>query len=296
MLNITGLNTEHLSKSSFLELLQFMTEKLVFEKMHISQKKPINQSGQMSIADEHRFDIVLSGIKHMTYAFDSKIEDIFMRPGEVHYSPPYNWKWPVWDSFHEMSSILYGTNYIRITYINFSQSTNYYKNHGARIFYITSSPINREGLSLLTALNYLAERSENSYGHLLIKPLLLLTKEVLAQDQHRPLNKADYTLQRILNYLQQNFYTPINRALVADEFNLNPSYISRLFARKSELGFNATLRKLRLERAAMLLETSDMPVEEIAHHCGYLSSTFFIAAFKKFYNITPGAYRRNGDK
>jgi AraC-like DNA-binding protein len=58
-----------------------------------------------------------------------------------------------------------------------------------------------------------------------------------------------------------------------------------------EEGFNQTLRRLRLEHAALLLKNTHMSINEITDACGYLSSTYFIAAFKKYFRVSPGKYR-----
>ena len=280
------------SKDSFIILLEYILKELNISKIYSSESLPFKKNGPVSTGPEHRFDIVLSGSKHMTFPAKGKIQDIMLTPGEVHYCPPENWKWPLWDSFHEMSSILYGPDYIRLTYINYDQHTEYFKTHGALIFYITSKAVDKTGQKILSAMSDIVDRKKSINIHHLFIVLLELTLVYLKTDQQRLNYQAHSTWWELVNYLNNNFYYPINRAHVASEFNLSPSYISRLFKKEGNMGFNATLRNLRMKHAQRLLINSDINIEEITEQCGYLSKTFFTAAFKRHTGITPGNYRK----
>lgn len=124
-----------------------------------------------------------------------------------------------------------------------------------------------------------------------MQALLKLTLEEFENDHPRTFGKAHATWLRINQYLQENFYYPINRAHVAKEFKLNPSYLSRLFVEEGSGGFTATLRNLRMEHAAVLLKNTSMSVSEVCDECGYLSPTFFSSAFKNHFDMPPGKYR-----
>jgi AraC-like DNA-binding protein len=43
-----------------------------------------------------------------------------------------------------------------------------------------------------------------------------------------------------------------------------------------------------------LLRTTDLSIGEVAQQCGYQVESTFYRLFKKFYNISPGQYRRMG--
>jgi AraC-like DNA-binding protein len=280
------------SKDAFIKLLEYILFNLAITKVYTSESQPYKRNGPVSTTDEHRFDIVISGLKHMTFAADNKMQDIVMKPGEVHYCPPDNWKWPLWDSFHEMSSVLFGLDYIRLTYINYDQYSDYFKTHGALIFYITSSAIGQAGQKILDAMLDIVETKKTAELHHLFIVLMQLTLDNLKKDTPRSNYRSHITWYKLISYLNNNFYYPINRAHVAAEFGLSPSYVSRLFAREGAEGFNATLRRMRMEHAARLLIGSSMSIEEITEQCGYLSETFFIAAFKQYYGMPPGQFRR----
>jgi transcriptional regulator GlxA family with amidase domain len=52
------------------------------------------------------------------------------------------------------------------------------------------------------------------------------------------------------------------------------------------------LQNLRIEHGKHLLETSDLPVEEISAEVGYADASFFRRLFKRLAGLTPLAYRR----
>ena len=287
------LHVEHLSKQSFVNMMEHIIYNIGIRKVFVSDKKPI-KSGTLSITSESRIDIPLSGRKHMAYASKGKVNEIIMDPGELHYCPPFHWKLPLWDYIHEMSSIVYNSTHIRFTYINFNQINSPYGPMAADIYYHTSKPLSEAGNFLLRTLNLLSEYQKDTGIVELITGLLKITLEELKEDAPLSASKANLTKLRISQYIQGNFYAPINRAHVAQVFGITPTYISRLFSETEGEGFNQMLRRLRFEHSALLLKNTNMSLDEITDACGYLSTTYFIAAFKKYFGTSPGKYRRKG--
>jgi AraC-like DNA-binding protein len=55
--------------------------------------------------------------------------------------------------------------------------------------------------------------------------------------------------------------------------------------------FQSCLDQARLQRAGELLQQTDLTVEQISHHLGYVESNSFRRAFKKWHGISPSDYR-----
>jgi AraC-like DNA-binding protein len=53
--------------------------------------------------------------------------------------------------------------------------------------------------------------------------------------------------------------------------------------------------KLRLERAELLLGTTELSVSEVCLQTGFNNISFFIRSFKKSYGMTPLQYRNHRD-
>ncbi|MFD2572067.1 chromate resistance protein ChrB domain-containing protein [Spirosoma soli] len=84
---------------------------------------------------------------------------------------------------------------------------------------------------------------------------------------------------------------------VADELQVNPTYLSREFAKYFDnLSFGEYIRKLRIEKAIQLLETSKNSMAEIAYLTGFSDQSHFTRIFRKFTGLSPSEYRKNAGK
>jgi AraC-like DNA-binding protein len=68
-------------------------------------------------------------------------------------------------------------------------------------------------------------------------------------------------------------------------------HLSRLFKAKMSVTPHEYLIRIRMEKAARLLDSGSMPVADVARLVGYTRPSYFVRAFKTRFNITPGAYR-----
>lgn len=102
---------------------------------------------------------------------------------------------------------------------------------------------------------------------------------------------ADERLQRVLKHIHAN----ITREMSVDELAgvacLTKPYFIRLF--KSEMGM-PPLRYIngkKVERAQLLLYTSDKSVKELAYDLGFTDHSYFIRLFRRITGDTPQGYR-----
>lgn len=82
---------------------------------------------------------------------------------------------------------------------------------------------------------------------------------------------------------------------LASEFNLSKSHLQHLFKQQTGLRLGQMIFERRLERAALLLKSTNMRIKEIACAVGYEHSSSFARAFERRFTQTPRAYRHNGD-
>ncbi len=101
------------------------------------------------------------------------------------------------------------------------------------------------------------------------------------------------TIHGLTRYLQEHLAEEISLTVLAQQFHLNPQYISQLF--KSEIGVNflAYLTNIRMEKAKKLLLTTGLSIAEISEMSGYGDYRVFTKAFKKSEGVTPSQYRRD---
>jgi hypothetical protein len=92
-------------------------------------------------------------------------------------------------------------------------------------------------------------------------------------------------------YLDTNLSLRLTEA--ADALQVNPTYLSREFARYFDnLSFGEYIRKLRIEKALHLLDTTAYSMGEIAYLTGFSDQSHFTRIFKQHTGQSPAAYRK----
>ena len=79
---------------------------------------------------------------------------------------------------------------------------------------------------------------------------------------------------------------------LALEVHLSPAHLQRLFKQKTGLHVRDLIGERRLQKAAHLLSTSELPIKEIAYAVGYEHHSSFVRAFHRRYAQSPKYYRR----
>lgn len=103
--------------------------------------------------------------------------------------------------------------------------------------------------------------------------------------------KSD-TIDNILVYIQEHYHdSGLSLDQLADEFKLNPSYISKLFKDHAEGNFIDYLIETRMRASKELLKDKNIKINEISDAVGYTNSRSFMRTFKKYTGLTPTEYR-----
>ena len=110
----------------------------------------------------------------------------------------------------------------------------------------------------------------------------LFERRVSAAEE--PEKQEERTITGLTRYLQEH---------LAEEFHLNPQYISQLFKNEIGVGFLAYLTNIRMEKAKRLLLTTPLSIAEVAEQSGYGDYRVFTKVFRKAEGVTPSQYRRD---
>ena len=103
---------------------------------------------------------------------------------------------------------------------------------------------------------------------------------------------APWQQQRAIEQLQSRYHENLSIADLAVEARLSPFHFIRSFKRSVGIPPHQYLTKIRMERACVLLETTDMAITEVAFETGYQAPAHFARLFRRHYGMTPTAYRR----
>lgn len=163
------------------------------------------------------------------------------------------------------------------------------------IFHTKNKPLLKE-LVENTLCEYLdpgvcAENVIESYMSLLMIELLRSYQVHKEKEYH--IQKKNY-ITEVIQYIQENCVTiSLNEA--AKHFNYNPDYLSRSIKKTTGCSFQMLRTTARLEQAAALLLSTDMPIYRIAEKTGYQNLNSFYKKFEQQYHCTPAIYRETSN-
>lgn len=105
--------------------------------------------------------------------------------------------------------------------------------------------------------------------------------------------KASTLVEKAKSYILQN-YDKEGLCLreVARALRLSPYYLAHLFKDSEGISVGEYITDIRIARARELLETSDLPVIEVALEVGYSDPAYFSRVFRKKVGFSPVHYRR----
>ena len=100
-------------------------------------------------------------------------------------------------------------------------------------------------------------------------------------------------LLRGRDFILSSLDKPVRLAAVAREACLSPHHFHRAFVRAFGETPHAYLTRHRLQRACVLLESSNQSITEISLECGFESPGSFSSLFRRYYRTTPREFRYN---
>ncbi|HEY5602508.1 MAG TPA: AraC family transcriptional regulator [Gammaproteobacteria bacterium] len=108
--------------------------------------------------------------------------------------------------------------------------------------------------------------------------------------------RTDYTerLSRVIRYIYDHLDEEIDLNKLAEVAHLSPYHWHRVYHALNGETIAATVKRLRLHRAAGYLAQTSMPIEEVAGKSGYDNLQSFTRVFKSVYGLPPAQYRKNG--
>ncbi len=96
-----------------------------------------------------------------------------------------------------------------------------------------------------------------------------------------------------IRYISEHYDLPITIDELAEMESYNVTYYNDWFKQQTGISPGLYLRRIRIEKAKELLETSSFGVTDIAVTVGYSSNSTFTRAFRSITGMTPKAYRES---
>lgn len=98
-------------------------------------------------------------------------------------------------------------------------------------------------------------------------------------------------MKKAVEYILENYHKDLNMAMVSNHVSLNYSYFSQAFKEYTGESFVNYLKKIRIQKAKELLETTERKVYEIGALAGFENTKHFNRVFREMEGITPLEYR-----
>jgi AraC-like DNA-binding protein len=106
--------------------------------------------------------------------------------------------------------------------------------------------------------------------------------------------RQEVLLDEMEKYILANLDTDLTVQHLARQFNVGRSWLQRITHRRYGMGIHELVIDKRMNEAAKLLVTTNMPVSEICQHVSQMTFSAFSAAFLKYFGQTPLAFKKSG--
>lgn len=105
-------------------------------------------------------------------------------------------------------------------------------------------------------------------------------------------SKSNPMILEICDRINSSLGAPPSLSELAKNYGYSEAYLGKLFKKAVGIEFSAYAVNARINKAKILLRSSDYSVGRIAEMLGYCDSCFFVKQFTKIAGVTPGRYRR----
>lgn len=126
-----------------------------------------------------------------------------------------------------------------------------------------------------------------AFGQLVIK-----LARMHAENEAGGNGPAEMYVRDAITFINNNYAEEIGVEEMAAHTKLNVSYFHKIFKKAAGCTPMDYLNNVRIDKAKMLLENTDIPIIEICTFVGFNSRQYFTHAFKKRTGLTPRAFRQ----
>ena len=100
-------------------------------------------------------------------------------------------------------------------------------------------------------------------------------------------------VQKAMICVDTDLAAPLSLRYLADELNINSSYLSSLFKKETGMTVTAYIIRQRINYAKHLLENTRLQIQTVAQYCGLGDVHYFSKLFKKETGMTPRDFRQS---
>ena len=112
---------------------------------------------------------------------------------------------------------------------------------------------------------------------------------------HKVKMRPDYSAQirQCIDYIELHCDQRIKAADLASRVGYSEYYLTAKFKEETGISVSDYIMRTKVERAKLLLETTQLTAQEISEQLSFSSRNYFSRIFKKFTGVTPTQYRES---
>ena len=103
----------------------------------------------------------------------------------------------------------------------------------------------------------------------------------------------DERMKQVLGYIHSHISESVDVETLANVASVTKPYFIKLFKREFGTSPVQYMNNKKVERAQLLLYTTDKAVKEVAYTLGFNDQNYFIRMFRKVTGVTPQEYRKS---
>lgn len=94
-----------------------------------------------------------------------------------------------------------------------------------------------------------------------------------------------------MEYIEDHLEEDLSIQRISRMVNYHYAYFSNLFKKETGMNYSDFVANVRINRAKLMLSSSDCTMQEIADGCGFKNVPYFCSKFKHMTGMTPGQWR-----
>lgn len=98
-------------------------------------------------------------------------------------------------------------------------------------------------------------------------------------------------ISKCLDYVDFHYMEQLSLTSLADQYYVSSTHLSALFKKEVNMNLKEYIQEVRLRQARIQLNTTRLPIQEIAANCGFLDVNYFTRVFRKVHGMSPREYR-----
>ena len=133
-----------------------------------------------------------------------------------------------------------------------------------------------------------AETASQMLAVYLIRHYAMETVEIGARGQ----GLTPPQLRRITEFINAHLADDLSLSVLADQVTFSPYHFARLFRQATGESVHQYVLRRRLDHAQYLLRKTNLTIARIALCSGFAHQSHLTRAFRRYFNLTPHAYRQ----